>query len=268
MRLAISQRMRRMLQRLLQGGLLLLGLSFAYLVMLPATWFDALLQGGSQGTLAMTGTKGTLWRGEGSLQALLPSGEAVSLAPVSWDISVAELLSLRLHVTVRSTRDGKPILDAIMSPGETRIYAARLDLPAALLGVLSPTLRAADLSGQMALMVNDVRLDGVHSTGKAQVVWQAAGSSLSRIRPLGNYQLVLNGQGSGLDFRVLTLGGPLNLDGAGHWIPNQKTDYRITATPTEATRKDLAPLLRMLGREISPGTYLLTIDKNVGAISG
>jgi len=264
----MSLKMRRTLRRLLQGGGLLLALSFAYLVMLPATWFDFLLQRESQGTLAMTGTKGTLWRGEGSLQALLPSGEAVTLAPVAWDIALAELLSLQLHVTVRSTRDGKPVLDAVMRPGETRILTARLELPAALLGVLSPTLRAVDLSGQLALLVNDLRLDGAHSIGRVQAVWQAAGSGLSRIRPLGNYQLMLDGQGSGLDFRLMTLSGPLTLNGSGRWIPNQKTAYRITATPTEATRKDLVPLLRMLGREISPGTYQLTIDQNVQAVSG
>jgi general secretion pathway protein N len=268
MRLAMSQRLRQRLRRPLLGGLLLLALSCAYLVMLPATWFDSLLQSGSQGTLAMTGTKGTLWRGEGSLQALLPSGEVVTLAPVAWDVALAELLSLQLHVTVRSTQDGKPVLDAAMKPGESRIHAARLQLPAALLGVLSPTLRAADLSGQLSLVVNDVRLGGGHATGSAQVLWQAAGSGLSRIRPLGSYQLALNGQGSSLDFRLLTLGGPLNLDGSGQWTPNQKTVYHITATPTEATRKDLAPLLRMLGREISPGSYQLTIDQNVGAVSG
>ncbi len=268
MKLAMSQRMRQTLRHLLQGGLLLLVLSFAYLVMLPATWLDTLLQSGSQGTLAMTGTKGTLWRGEGSLQALLPSGEAVTLAPVAWDIALAELLSLQLHVTVRSTQDGKPVLDAVMKPGESRIHEARLELPAALLGVLSPTLRAVDLSGQLALQVNDVRFDGAQATGKARAVWLAAGSGLSRIRPLGSYQLVLNGQGGGLDFRLMTLVGPLTLDGTGQWIPYQKTDYRITATPTQDTRKDLIPLLRMLGREISPGTYQLTIDQNVRAVSG
>jgi general secretion pathway protein N len=256
------------MKRSVQVGLLLLALFLAYLFMLPATWLDALLQRETRGSFTMTATSGTLWRGEGTLQALLPSGEAVTLAPTSWNIALGELLALRLHVTLRSTQNGSPILDVSLAPGETRIHEAKLDLPAALLGVLSPTLRAASLSGQMALQATDVRLDDGHATGKAHVIWLSAGSELSRVRPLGSYQLELDGQGGGLDFRLNTLGGDLNLAGSGRIQPGKNPDYRITATPVEAKRQELVPLLRMLGREISPGTYLLTIDPNVQAVSG
>ncbi len=260
--------MKPALMRLMQGGLLLLILLVAYLVMLPATWLDTLLQSETRGSLAMTGTKGTLWRGEGSLQALLPSGEAVTLAPANWNIALGELLALRLHITLRSAQSGNPILDVTLAPGETRIHEAKLELPAALLGVLSPTLRAAALSGRLGLQADDVRLDDGHATGKARVLWMAAGSELTRVNPLGNYQLELDGQGGGLDFRLMTLGGDLNLAGTGRVQPGKNPDYRITAVPVEAKRQELAPLLRMLGREVSPGTYQLTIDPNVQAVSG
>jgi general secretion pathway protein N len=256
------------MKRLIQAGLLLLALVVAYLTMLPATWLDALLQRETRGSFAMTGTAGTLWRGEGSLQAILPSGQAVTLAPTSWNIALGELLALRLHITLRSTQSGNPIVDVSLAPGETRIHEAKLELPAALLGVLSPTLRAAALSGPMSLQVNDVRLDGGHATGKARVLWVAASSELTRVRPLGSYQLELDGQGGGLDFRLTTLGGDLNLAGTGRIQPGKNPDYRITAIPVEAKRQELVPLLRMLGREVSPGTYQLTIDPNVQAVSG
>jgi len=255
------------MKRVLIAGLLLLALVSTYLVMLPATWMDALLQRASQGSFAMTGTTGTFWRGEGSLQALLPSGEAVTLVPVSWHIAAAELLSLKLHVRAQSTRDDTPVLNATLGPGETTIHEAKLELPAALLGVLSPTLREAVLSGQLALQVNELRFDGGHASGKAQAYWKAAGSSLSRIRPLGNYLLDLNGKGSGMDFHLSTIGGPLTLTGTGGWIPGKKLDIRVTATPEESARQDLASLLRILGRETSPGTYQITIDPSVGMIT-
>ena len=255
------------MKRLLTAGLLLLALVFTYLVMLPSTWIDAALQRASQGTLAMTGTTGTFWRGEGSLQALLPGGEAVTLVPVSWTIAPGELLALKLHINAQSTRDNKPVLNATLGLGETYIQEAKLGLPAALLGVLSPTLRAADLSGQLALQVNDLRFDRSHAAGKARAYWKAAGSSLSRVRPLGNYLLDLNGQGNGLDFHLTTLRGPLTLTGSGGWRPGKSPDIRVTAVPEESARQDLAPLLRMMGREINPGTYQLTIDRNVQAIT-
>ena len=256
------------MKRFFKAGLAVLLLLLAYLFMLPATWFDDLLQRTTQGSLAMTGTSGTLWRGEGSLQAILPSGEAVTLAPTSWRVAPWELLSLRLHLTLRSTQSGSPILDVSLSPSETRIHEARLELPAALLGVLSPTLRSAAMSGQLALQASDMRLADGRAAGKATALWLGAGSELSRVRPLGNYQLELEGQGAGLDFRLITLGGALNLSGSGHFLPGKAPDYRITAVPVADKRQELAPMLRMLGREVSPGTYQLTIDKNVQAVSG
>jgi len=255
------------MKRLPMIGLLLLALVSTYLLMLPATWMDALLQRASQGTFAMTGTTGTFWRGEGSLQALLPSGEAVTLVPVSWNIGAGELLTLKLHITAQSTRDNKPVLNATLGLGETYIQEAKLELPAALLGVLSPTLRAAVFSGQLALHVNELRFDSSHTAGKAQAYWKGAGSSLSRIRPLGNYLLDLNGKGNGMDFHLSTIGGPLTLTGTGGWIPGKRPDIRVTATPEESARQDLAPLLRMLGHETSPGTYQITIDPNVGVVT-
>jgi general secretion pathway protein N len=255
------------MRRLLKTGLVVLALVFTYLVLLPATWIDDLLQRATQGTLAMAGTTGTFWRGEGSLQALLPSGAAVTLVPVTWHIAPGELLALKLHINAQSTRDNKPVLNATFGLGETYIQEARLDLPAELLGVLSPTLQAASLSGQLAIHANDVRVGGNHAAGKAQAYWKAAGSSLSRVRPLGSYLLDLNGQGNGLDFHLTTMGGPLTLTGSGGWHPGKKSDIRVIATPEAGARQDLAPLLRMMGREISPGTYQLTIDQNVQAIS-
>lgn len=255
------------MKRLLKAGLVFWVLVLTYLVTLPATWIDAALQRASQGSLAMAGTKGTFWRGEGSLQALLPSGEAVTLVPLSWTIAPGELLALKLHIHARSARDNKPVLNATLGLGETYIQEAKLDLPAALLGVLSPTLRAAALSGQLALQVNELRFDPGHAAGKAQAYWKAAGSSLSRVRPLGNYLLDLNGQDNGLDFRLTTLRGPLALTGSGGWRPGKSPDIRVTAIPEESARQELAPLLRMLGRETRPGTYQLTIDRNVQAIT-
>lgn len=255
------------MKRLLKAGLLILVLVLTYLVMLPATWIDAVLQNASHGTLAMTGTTGTCWRGDGFLQALLPSGEVVTLAPVRWTIAPGELLALKLHIDAQSTRDNQPILNATRGLTETYIQKARLDLPAALLGVLSPTLRAAALSGQLSLQVDEVHYGSGHASGKARAYWKAAGSSLSRVRPLGNYLLDLGGQGDGLDFHLTTMRGPLTLTGSGAWRPGKPPDIRITAIPEANVRQELAPLLRMMGREVSPGTYKLSIDQNVQAIS-
>lgn len=251
-----------------RGTVLLLVLASTYLAMLPATWVDSLLRDQTRASLAMTGTSGTLWRGEGTLQAILPSGEAVTLAPVSWNIAPWELLKLRLHVVMRATQTGNPLLDVTLAPGATHVHEARLELPAALLGVVSPTLRAAALSGQLALQASDVRLEQDRATGKARVMWLFAGSELSSVRPLGSYQLDVEGQDGGLGLRLTTMAGVLNLTGSGRVQAGRDPDFRIMAVPIEAKRQELAPMLRMLGREVSPGAYQLTLDPNVQAVSG
>ncbi|HNQ04432.1 MAG TPA: type II secretion system protein N [Thiobacillaceae bacterium] len=256
------------MQRILLAAAFPVALILIYAVMLPATWLDTVLQRGTRNSLVMTATAGTLWRGEGILQALLPNGETATLAPVSWRIALKELLLLRLHLILFSQQNTQPVLDVSLSPGGIHINKARLAVPAAILGVLSPTLQAASLSGQLTLQVDDLRLDRGQVEGKARAIWTSAGSALSRVNPLGSYELDLDGSGAGLDFHLNTLGGVLTLSGSGSWRVDTGGDYQIMATPAESKRQDLAPMLRMLGREISPGTYRLTIDRSVRAVSG
>lgn len=255
------------MKRLLLAAALLLILATTYLVLLPASWLDTALQRASQGSLAMTGTSGSLWRGEGKLQAILPSGEAVTLAPVRWQLPPAELLRLRLHLRMESLRDGSPVLDVQLRPGEATVREARLELPAALLGVLSPTLREAGFSGGIALQVKEVRFGSDGATGHATAFWRDAASSLTRIRPLGSYLVDVNGKGRGLDFTVNTMGGPLALRGTGSWSPGKPPDLAITATAEEGARQELNPLLRLIGRQVAPGTYQLSFGQTVGVAS-
>jgi general secretion pathway protein N len=247
--------------------LLLFALAVTYLVMLPPTWIDALLQRATRSALAMTGATGTFWRGEGTLQAILPTGVAVTLVPVSWDIAPGALLALKLHINARSTRDNTPVLNATFGLAEFSIQDATLELPAGLIGVVSPTLRAADLSGMISVNATDIHWDRSHAAGKVRAYWKSAGSNLSRVNPLGSYMLTLDGQGAGLDFHLITMGGALTLTGSGTWRPGLSPDIRLVATPDKAAQQDLVPLLRMMGREISPGTYQLAIDSNVQPIT-
>jgi len=50
----------------------------------PATWLDAALRESSRGALGLGDAQGRLWDGSGTLQALLPRGEAVTLAVLRW----------------------------------------------------------------------------------------------------------------------------------------------------------------------------------------
>ena len=256
------------MKRLFYAIAIFAGILLTLVIYTPASWLDYGLQRVSEQGLGIGNPSGSLWRGSGTLQAILPRGEAVTISPVSWKIQVGELLTGRLHLIMLSGQGGKPLLDASLTPTSISLRDLNLELPAALLGIVSPTLRDADPAGSMTLHSTEFMVDGLHNTGTFNVRWQDAGLSLSRVRPLGNYVIVVIGKDDGLDLRLMTLKGDLNLIGTGNWKAGKKPDLDIKATPSADKREDLAPLLRILGHETSPGTYQLRIYQSISAAKG
>jgi len=149
------------------------------------------------------------------------------------------------------------------------LHSAHLELPAALLGSASPTLREAGLGGRMTFTANDLgRQDGRFS-GRAEIVWQGASSSLAGNQPLGNYRIHLDAAGAALAAHIDSPGqSALALAGQGQWQPGQPPRLDLTATPAEARRQALEPLLRLIGRETQPGVYRLQLDGRLSAAPG
>ena len=253
------------MRRLLSAFAVLIGILLVMAVYAPASWLDYGLQRISDRSLGLGDPHGSLWRGSGTLQAILPRGEAVTIGPVSWKIQARELLAGRLHLLMSSDRNGRPVLDAGITATTLTLHDLDIELPAALLGVVSPTLRDADPAGSMALRSREFVVDGHRNTGTVELRWKDAALSLSRVRPLGTYLMVVVGKDEGLDMRLMTLKGDLDLSGSGNWKPGRKLDIDVKATPSAARRDDLVPLLRILGHETSAGTYQLRIDQSINA---
>lgn len=252
------------MKRLMLALAALLALLAALLALAPASWLDLALQRGSRGLAGLAEPKGTLWRGSGVIQAILPSGAVETLDSVRWTIDPWRLFAGRLHVAMVSERDGKPVLDATLGPGSVTVSELRLDAPAALLGAISPTLREAGISGRIALRASGVKVDRQATTGSGELLWLDAGSSLTAVHPLGTYRIELKGAGRGLDFSLATLGGALNLTGGGQWQPGAALAFNATATPAPEQARQLAPLLRIIGKETGAERYEIVLDQNAG----
>lgn len=248
--------------------ILTLAIALAFLAALvalaPATWLDAALQRASGKIVGLAEARGSVWRGSGVIQAILPSGKVETLESVRWTVDPWALLTARLHVTMLSERDGKPVLDATFAPTSVAIAELRLEAPADLLGAISPTLREAGASGHLSLRASGVRLDGQSSAGAGELLWTDAGSSLTSVHPLGTYLINLNGTGRGVAFTIATLGGALNLKGGGQWQPGQPLAFDASATPAADQSRQLAPLLRIIGKETGGDTYQIVLDANAG----
>jgi hypothetical protein len=256
-----------MMKRLLLIFLAVLAFLVTLLVLASPTWLDAGLQRNSRGLVGLAEAKGSLWRGTGVIQAILPSGQVETLEAVRWTIDPWALLTARLHLAMLSERDGKPVLDALFSPGGVSIAELRLEAPAAMLGALSPTLRAATVTGRISLQASGVRFDKETTVGSGVLLWHDAGSSLTSVYPLGSYLVNMKGAGAGVEFTLTSLGGALNLAGGGQWQPDKPLSFQAIATPVPDRARQMAPLLRILGKEIGGDRYQIVLDSSTGLAS-
>lgn len=241
----------------------------AGIYLVPATWLDSTLQRESGGVLSLGDPNGRVWDGSGVLQALLPGGEAMTIDRVGWTVASRELLFGRIRFSLVSLRTGKPIADATLGVSGLTVHSAQLELPASLLGTLTPTLREAAMSGQLVLKLRDFLLADKRAGGTAEIYWNDAASGLVPISPLGNYQIEINGNESGLACRIATLNeAALKLAGTCRQSASQPFSIDATAEPAPRYRLELAPLLRVIGKEIHPGIYQLQVDPSIGVDPG
>jgi hypothetical protein len=180
-----------------------------------------------------------------------------------------ELLRGRIRFNVVSLPEGKPLLDASLDTSGLTIHSSRLLLPAALLGALSPTLRDADLGGLLLIEARDFQWTRQQVRGAADIVWTDAASGRVRVNPLGSYRIGCQeeiGGAGGLDCRIATVsaGAALTVSGSCLLAPGQLFKLDATAEAGENARRELVPLLRIVGKEIRPGLYQLQPDPGVG----
>jgi general secretion pathway protein N len=143
---------------------------------------------------------------------------------------------------------------------------AFLDLrfPAALVGTFSRTFAALGLQGDVHAHLEGVSGDRQQVRGHGEILWREAASNLTRVRPLGDYRIALDGQGDRLDIVLATASGALRLSGSGTWRPAAGAAFRGEAVPSAETARELAPLLRLLGRDTGSGAYTLVLDDSTG----
>jgi general secretion pathway protein N len=224
----------------------------------PASLIDAGLQQASGGSLRLAEARGTLWSGTGQIELRDRTRRSGVAKSIAWQVLPAYLLlgQLRCEVGLDHAARRFPVT---VSLGGIEVADADIDLPAAALGLGVPKLAPLGLTGDMLLHVARLAFGRNAIRGNATLQWRAAGSAFTRISPLGDYELRLDGEGTAVRASLRTLQGPLQLDGNGSWTNGGNSAFLGTARVAPEYRQQLVPLLRMIAVERGEGNFELQL---------
>jgi general secretion pathway protein N len=230
----------------------------ALVAMAPATLIDWALARESASRVRLTTAEGTVWSGSGFVEIRDAKQRARAAKRVAWRVAPTALLRGALAIEA-TTSDSRTPISITATFSRVEIANAELSLPAGVLGLAAPKLEPLELTGNLSLQIARLTLaDGdVHGNARAQ--WRAAGSSLTKLSPLGSYELEFMPEGAGLRATLRTLDGPLALEGAGSWTKQKGPAFRATAEVASSHREALAPVLRLVAIERGPGRFDLEL---------
>jgi general secretion pathway protein N len=96
--------------------------------------------------------------------------------------------------------------------------------------------------------------------GTATLQWRDAGSVITPISPLGDYELRLDGEGATVHANLRTIQGPLRLEGKGSWANGDHPVFLATARIPARHQQQLEPLLRLIAVEHGEGSIELQLN--------
>lgn len=232
--------------------------TFALIVTAPAILVDVGLRRASDGRLRLVEAQGTLWSGSGVIEIRDLSGHAGVSKSLAWRLRMDAMLHARLTYEVKFDLASPPFPVTIFW-SRIELKNADISLPATALGIGIPKLAALGLTGDINLHIGSLALGRFTTLGSATLQWLAAGSALSPISPLGDYELRLNGNGVAVQATLHTLQGPLQLDGQGSWISGRNPVFLAMAYTSPELQQRLAPFLSLIAVERDAGRFELQL---------
>jgi general secretion pathway protein N len=226
----------------------------ALIVLAPATLVDAGLERASEGRLRLAGAEGSLWSGAGWIEIRDARGTSGVAKRIAWRVLPASVLRGRLAAEVQLGEAAAPF-PLTLSFSRIEIAHAGVRLPAAALGLGVPRLAPFGLTGDLQVEIPHLAFERGRMEGDATLRWRAAGSALTPIAPLGDYEVQLKAAGSGLHAILSTLEGPLQLEGKGTWSNGAAPSFLAVARVPAQYEEQLSPLLRLIAIERGAGSF-------------
>ena len=201
------------------------GALVATLVFAPASWLAAAIGLASREHLLFQAPEGTVWNGSAQVELgtdLQSDARAVLPGRLHWNIGM-EGASLRIRLEAACCTS-QPWTWRI-SPQWNGLLAHLEDQttqwPATLLVGLGTPWNTVQPEGELSVATRGLTLSWRDGTtrldGQAQLDALDVSSSLSTLKPMGSYRLLLDG-GDVPSFQLQTLRGGLQAEGTGQWI--------------------------------------------------
>lgn len=239
-----------------------IGLGFftvTLIVTAPATLVDGGLQRASQGRLRLAEAQGTLWSGSGQIEIRDVAALTGVTRSLTWRVMPASLLRGHLICEVALEKPEKRF-PVTISLSRIEMENADITLPASVLALGVPKLAPLGLTGDVLIHVARLAIARDTMEGNATLQWRAAGSTLTPVSPLGDYELRLDGEGMTIHAYLRTIEGPLALEGDGSWKRGASPVFQAMARVPTEHRQQLAPLLRLIAIERDQGRFELQLN--------
>ncbi|MEO6023618.1 MAG: type II secretion system protein N [Burkholderiales bacterium] len=206
-------------------------------------------------------SRGSLWRGEFSgVSATLPAGQTVQLDQIQWRLKPLNLLraeaAAQVEVSGPMLQGQGTVAKGVFGGIKLRDFSATA--PASLLSLAVPALDIWKPGGTLNFKTADFSYAGVNSVGKASAVWQKASLALSAVKPLGEYNFVLDANNGALGYQLTTVSGALLLEGKGRWAEKNPPSFLGSARAQAKYTSQLSDLLRLFGPVDASGVVRLS----------
>jgi general secretion pathway protein N len=226
-------------------------------VVAPAQWLAHAVESATAGRIELAEARGTVWNG--SAVVVLAAGEDAQAPRTSlpenlrWQLSPWRLFAGTMHLQLaHPSALAQPLLIDKRWGGPLQIGPAQIRLPAALLAGLGAPWNTIRPGGVLTVAWNSLVIDGARATGNVSGEWQFASSILTPVSPFGHYRLDMSGGFPGTRLTLVTLSGPLELQGNGTIAERGRVRFQGVARPVASadatTRTQLSGLISLLGR--------------------
>ena len=226
-----------------RGILVMLIVALTCLLYAPATWLSDIVSEHSRARLLYP--SGTLWHGSAILA--MGDGRSARALPgrVVWQVQWKEVLRGDLVVDFRHPSVERAV--RVRFDGRSvKLDEGQATWPAAMLEILGAPFNTISPGGLLLIRWGDCRFSEAGFDGSVQVDWNNAQSALSPVVPLGDFRVVVDAAKGTGSANLITLKGPLLLEGEGRFEQGQ-VRFSGTADAEPEMRARLNGLIGVLG---------------------